>query len=142
MEKILSFRIGDRLFGIDINVIKEINRNIEYTIVPGAADNVIGLFNMRGQIVTILSLSSIMGFGEEERKDKIMCLILKNLPNSPNQMGFQIQKTEEVIDIDQSTCEPPPANVDYNECKYIRQVARLKDELLMIIDTEKIALEF
>ena len=51
--KILTFYLQGELFGIDIKLVKEINRKINYTKVPGAPDFVVGLFNMRGQVNSV-----------------------------------------------------------------------------------------
>jgi len=52
-ENILSFNLCDNLLGVDVTLVKEINRNIEYTPIPGAKDSIVGFFNMRGQVVTL-----------------------------------------------------------------------------------------
>lgn len=138
MIKVLSFRLAGELFGIEINYVKEINRNVEYTIVPRAPDKIVGLFNMRGQIVTLFNLAKILGYPWSNEKGKVTCIILKSPPNNPNQQGFLIDATGDVLDLDESLCEPPPANIDGRNFQYIRKVARLENELLMIIEPDLI----
>jgi len=132
--KVLSFRIADGLFGMDITHVKEINRNVEYTTVPGAADIIVGLFNMRGQVVTLFDLGSILGYTLTKKKGKGTCIILKSEQGNQNHTGFLIDDANEVLDIDDDICEKPPANIDQSESKYIIKVARLQSELLQIVD--------
>lgn len=132
--KVLSFRLADQLFGVEITKVKEINRNVEYTTVPRAPKTIVGLFNMRGQIVTLFSLAEILGYDACLDHKGATCIILKSTLNNPNQMGFLIDKTGEVIDIDDEICESPPANVDDQKYRFVTRVARLKNELLMVID--------
>ena len=134
MIKVLSFRLQDKLLGIETKYVKEINRNVVYTAVPRVPKKVVGLFNMRGQVVTLLNLSDILGCDATSEKQSNTCIILKEAPNSPNQAGFIIDRTEDVIDIPEGICETPPANVDADKYEYIKKVARLENELLMIID--------
>jgi purine-binding chemotaxis protein CheW len=136
--KVLSFRLAGELFGIEINQVKEINRNVEYTAVPRAPDTIVGLFNMRGQIVTLFNLAKILGFDQPFEAGKVTCIILKSAPNNPNQQGFLIEATGDVIDLEEAMCEPPPANVDAVSCKYVKKVARLERELVMIIEPQAI----
>ena len=138
MLKVLSFRIQGDLLGVEINHVKEINRNVEFTIVPKAPDTVVGLFNMRGQIVTLHNLAKILGYETKEKKGKAICIILKSAPDNPNQKGFLIDQTGDVIDIEEDICEMPPANVDEDKYQFVKKVARLDNDLLMILELDKI----
>lgn len=135
---VLSFYINNNLFGINITLIREINRNVEYTPVPDAKPYIVGLFNMRGQVVTLFDISKLMGIKEGDHLQRTTCIILKAPANDPNQIGFLIDKPGDVIDLEKEECEIPPANVVGIEGEYINSVVKLKDRLLMIIDPEKI----
>lgn len=119
-------------------LIREINRNVEYTSVPGAKPYIVGLFNMRGQVVTLFDLARLISLRQEDDIDRTTCIILKAPANDPNQIGFLIDKPGDVVDLDYEDCEIPPANVVGLEAEYISQVVKLKDKLLMILDPEKI----
>lgn len=136
--KILSFWIKNELFGIDISFVKEINRNIEYTAVQRSPDMIVGLFNMRGQIVTIFNLAKLLGYDSEVNKTRATCIILKSNTGDPNQKGFIIDKTEDVMDLDEKYCEKPPANAGYNENKYVKLVVKLENDLLRVIGPDLI----
>lgn len=136
MIKVLSFRLSDELFGIEINDVKEINRNVEYTAVPRAQSNIVGLFNMRGQIVTIFNLAGIIGYNEDVANDRVTCIILKSEQGNSNHRGFIIERTGDVIDVAEDMCEPPPANIDSIGKKYIKDVVQLENDLMRIINTD------
>jgi len=136
--KVLSFYMNESLFGINITLIKEINRNVEYTPVPDAKPHIVGLFNMRGQVVTLFDLSKLLCLKEGAGRQSSACIILKAMANDPNHIGFLIDKPGDVIDINKDDSEFPPANVVGMEGEYISSVVKLNDQLLMIIDPEKI----
>lgn len=138
MGNVLTFYLNETLFGIDITLVKEINRNIEYTPVPDARPYIVGLLNMRGQIVTLFNLQKLMDYESESEKLKNSCIILKTLPNDPNQIGFLIDRLGDVEDINVNECEAPPANVGGIDGEYINGVVKLKTELLLILEPEKI----
>jgi len=135
---VLSFYLNECLLGIDIVLVREINRNVEYTWVPEAKPYIVGLFNMRGQVVTLFDLALLMGIKKVENLPPTTCIILKAPANDPNQIGFLIDKPGDVIELDREDCEIPPANVVGVQGEYIKQVVKLEDELLMIIDPQKI----
>ncbi len=136
--KVLTFYLRDALFGIDITLVKEINRNVEFTSVPGAPEYVAGLFNMRGQVVTLFDLGKMIGFGTGEWKQSSACIILKPFLGDENQVGFLIDAAGDVADIHEELCEPAPANVGGVESEYIHCVGKLKGELIIIIDPKKV----
>lgn len=136
--KVLSFVLNDKLLGVETKYVKEINRNVEYTQVPLAPEAVVGLFNMRGQIVTLLNLSSYLEENIKAVEEKSTCIILKSIGNSLNQIGFLIDKTQDVFDLDEEDCENVPANSTEKTNMYIKKVAKLEKGLLLIIDNEKL----
>lgn len=138
IEKVLSFFINGSLFGIKMTLIKEINRNVEFNIVPNSKPHIVGLFNMRGQIVTLFDLVTLLGLKEDVLKKKTTCVILKSTDNDPNQFGFLINDLGGIIDVDTENFESPPANVVGIECYYISSVVKLEDKLLMMLDPEKV----
>jgi len=137
-EKVLTFFLNGKLFGIDIKLIKEINRNVEFTPVPDSKPSILGLFNMRGQIVTIFDLSQMIGISGDLSKNSYTCIILKPTNNAQNHVGFLIDKPDDVIDINRDYCEVPPANVSSIETEYIQDIVKLERGLLIIMEPEKI----
>jgi purine-binding chemotaxis protein CheW len=136
-DNILSFHLCGKLLGVDVTLVKEINRNIEYTPIPGAKDHIIGFFNMRGQVVTLFNLAKLLNLGEMRDQEKLTCIILKK-PKDPDQVGFLIESPGDVLEYDSEEYEATPANVGTTESEYIESVLKLKDELLLVINCQKI----
>ncbi len=130
--------MNNSLLGIDIVLVKEINSGVEYTAVPGAKPCIAGLFNMRGQVVTLFDLGKLIAWRDDKEKTRDTCIILKAPANDPNQVGFLIDKPGDVIDLEQEEWEIPPANVIGAEVEYINQVVKLHDKLLIILNPERI----
>lgn len=136
--KALSFRLGSNLLGIDITLVKEINRNVEYTPTPGAAGEIIGLLNLRGQVVTLFNLSMLLAYQQGQQKNSFYCIILKNDVNDGNYIGFFVDRLGDVLDIKEEMCEAPPANVGGLEGEFLQHVVKLERELLLLINPDKI----
>lgn len=138
MEKYLTFYLCGNLLGVDVTLVREINRQVEYTQVPDTAPYIVGLFNMRGQVVTLFDIARIMHCDEKDWGKKVACIILKAPPNDPNQIGFLIDGFGDVLDVTAEDLEPPPANVSGINGDYIKSIVKLENELLLIIDPEKL----
>lgn len=136
-ENILSFNLCGNLLGVDVTLVKEINRNVEYTPIPGAKDHIVGFFNMRGQVVTLFNLAKLLNLGEMKEQEKLICIILKS-PKDPDQVGFLIDSAGDVLEFSAEEYEAAPANVGASESEYIESVLKLEDELLLVINTVKI----
>lgn len=135
--KVLTFYLNGSLLGIDVTLVKEINRNVDHTAVPGSQDYIVGFLNMRGQVVTLFNLANLLNLKRLNDQEGHTCVILKT-PKDPDQVGFLIDRPGDVIDIDKEEFELPPANIGGVEGEFISSVVKLKNELLMIIDPKKI----
>lgn len=136
-EKILTFYLAENLLGINVTLVKEINRNIEYTSIPGSKDYIVGFFNMRGQVVTLFDLAKLLDLNRSSERKNSICIILKK-PKDPNQVGFLIDMPGDVIEIDREEYEQPPANIGTVESEFIDSVVKLKEELLILVDPNRI----
>ncbi len=136
--KVLTFYLCDRLFGIDITMVKEINRNIKYTPVPRSRDYIVGLFNMRGQVVTLFDIGKRLEYEEGCNKNRPTCITLKPKTPDADLVGFLIDRPGDVLEVGDHECEPLPANISAVEAKFLKEVIKKDTELIMLIDTEEI----
>lgn len=136
--RILTFYLCGTLCGIDIGAAKEINRKITYTSVPRAKAHVLGLLNLRGQVVTLLDLGQILNLKHIGERKNSHCIILKARPEDPDQVGFFVDKLGDVIDVSSDMCELTPTNMIDTENHFIYEVVKLEDEIVLILDLSKI----
>jgi purine-binding chemotaxis protein CheW len=134
--KVLTFYLCGCLYGIDIKLVKEIGRHAEYTPIPDAPDHIVGLMNMRGQIVTLFNLAKLMNHSLMSDIGRSTCIILKNTPDEPDYVGLLTDRSGSVVDIEEEQCEPSPANMDHSFQEYVSEVVKLKDQILMIINPQ------
>ncbi|HZJ83558.1 MAG TPA: chemotaxis protein CheW [Clostridia bacterium] len=136
--KILTFHLNNELFGIDIGLVKEINRKIKYTPIPGGPEYIIGLFNMRGQVVTIFDFVYKLWDKKGHIPDSPTCIILKSQSMGNEHIGFLVDRAEDVLDVSPELCEPLPGNIDHIDQQYIREMVKFEDDLIMIVNPDKI----
>ncbi|WP_248927017.1 chemotaxis protein CheW [Paenibacillus hamazuiensis] len=131
--RVLTFYLCDCLYGLDISKVKEISRHADFTPVPDAPEHIAGLLNMRGKIVTLFDLAKLLGHPPADGIRRTACIILKNTEDEPDYAGLLIDRPDSVIDIEEAFCERPQDHLE-NHSGCIREVVKLKDRLLMIID--------
>lgn len=136
--RVLTFYLCGKSFGIDITKVEEINRNIKYTPVPCAREYIVGLFNMRGQVVTLFDIGQRLEYVGRCGYENPTCITLKSSVMGEDLVGFLIDKPGDVIDVNEGECESLPANASDVEAKFIKEVIKRDSQLIMLIDTEEI----
>ena len=151
MEKqFMTFTLGGGTYGINILGIREINYNLSPTEVPLAKEHIVGLLNLRGQIVTIFDTGIPLGYEKRVRKEESSLLIMKtNAELSPvarredvlthqDQVGLLVDQIGDVISCEQSEVEPVPAHADVNVAKFLEGVVKHDDTLVGIINVPEL----
>lgn len=153
MNQYSTFRLGDRLFGLDIMMIREINRILDITPVPHARDHIRGLINLRGQIVTIQDLGHRLGLPRLAIGEESHNIILKTnaeltaarqagsgktFTTSNDLVGFLVDAIGDVVEAEDASIEPPSANVSEAEGRFLSGVIQTEAGLLVLLDVHEV----
>ncbi|MGA9177009.1 MAG: chemotaxis protein CheW [Desulfobacterales bacterium] len=136
--ELASFYVGEALCGMDILKVQEINKLIEMTRVPQAPEYVLGILNLRGEIVTIIDLGKKLGLKSTELNNKTRNIIVNS---NGEHIGLMVEQISDVIQAEWEKVEPPPANIGDVQGKYFTGVFKTADRLIGILDVEKVLKE-
>jgi purine-binding chemotaxis protein CheW len=136
--ELASFYVGEALCGMDILKVQEINKLIEMTRVPQAPEYVLGILNLRGEIVTIIDLGKKLGLKSTELNNKTRNIIVNS---NGEHIGLMVEQISDVIQVEWEKVEPPPANIGDVQGKYFTGVFKTADRLIGILDVEKVLKE-
>ncbi len=136
--ELASFFVGEALCGMDILKVQEINKLIEMTRVPQAPEYVLGILNLRGEIVTIIDLGKKLGLKSTEVNHKTRNIIVNS---NGEHIGLMVEQISDVIQAEWEKVEPPPANIGDVQGKYFTGVFKTADRLIGILDVEKVLKE-
>lgn len=148
MTQYATFRVAERLLGLDLLTVREILRPLDITPVPRSAPHIRGLLNLRGQVVTIIDLAVCLGLAPTELSDCSHIVILKthqelgaahrqnlNGYRGPADLvGLLVDAIEDVAEADESAIEPPPANLNEAEEQLLAGVHRTDAGLLVLLN--------
>ena len=135
--KMVTFSLGGKDYGIDIMRVKEIAKFSQFTYVPNTAPFVRGVYNLRGDIISIIDLRLMFHLPAEEHDEGTPenGLILRL---ESNMIGVVVDRIDKVVGISSSQVQPPhPIFGDIN-VKYISGVAEHEDRLYIILDVDRI----
>ncbi len=133
--QLVTFKVADEEFGLDILKVQEIIRIMEITRVPRAPAFVDGVINLRGKVIPIIDLRQRFGMErrEHDQQTRIIVIELDRLI-----VGFVVDSVSEVLRIPASTVETPPSIVAGVDAEYISGVGKLEDRLLILLDLDKL----
>lgn len=130
-QQLATFWLGDLLLGIDIVAIREINRVVEITPVPDAPAAVKGVVNLRGDVVTILDLRSLLGLDLVELTGQSRLIVI---PMEDEVVGLIVDRVTDVATVTTDDEVPLPANMGGLDSRYFTGVYKLNNDLLVVLD--------
>jgi purine-binding chemotaxis protein CheW len=129
-----TFFLDGLYFGIDVQKVQEVIRYQEMTRVPLAPRVVRGLINLRGQIVTAIDLRHRLRLTERPGDRLPMNVVVRSADGA---MSLLVDEIGDVVEAPEDAFERPPETLDAVAREVIRGAYKLKDRLLLLLDTEK-----
>jgi len=125
----------DRLFlGVEVQKVQEVIRYQGMTCVPLSSSVISGLINLRGQIVTAIDLRRRLALPERPADQLPMNVVVRT---DDGAVSLLVDEIEDVLEVTEDTFERPPETINGTARDLIRGVYKLKDRLLLVLDTEK-----
>jgi purine-binding chemotaxis protein CheW len=129
-----TFFVDSLLFGVEVLRVQEVLRYQEMTPVPRAAEVIEGLINLRGQIVTAIDVRRRLGLSPRESDRTPMNMVVRS---DDGAVSLLVDEIGDVLDVDESAFESVPESVSPGIRELTTGVYKLKDRLLLILDTAK-----
>lgn len=131
----VTFQLEKEVYGVNVMQVQEVLRYTEIAPVPGAPDYVLGIINLRGNVVTIIDTRMRFGLSPAEITDNT-CIIIIEVDKQV--VGILVDRVSEVVDLYQHEIDPAPnVGIDANS-KFIKGVCYRNDCLMILIDLEKL----
>jgi purine-binding chemotaxis protein CheW len=134
-RQLCGFRVGTGFYAISVLDVQEVIKPQLVTKVPSSPTYIQGLINLRGQIVTAISLKSLFGLeNSNEKNEEYMNIIVRS---GESLYALVVDEILDVIDVDEKTFENTPDTIDEKLRLLISGVYKLDSNLLMLLDLEK-----
>ncbi len=133
--QLVTFKLGEEQFAVDILKVQEINRMKAITKIPNTPHHVEGVVNLRGKVIPIVNLRKKIGLPEKENDEqsRIMIMEIQGLT-----MGLIVDAVDEVLRIPAGIVEPSPTVSMGMETGLIKGIAKLEDRLIVLIDLKSL----
>ncbi|MFZ3580537.1 chemotaxis protein CheW [Loktanella sp. DJP18] len=134
-RELVTFRVGDQDFCIDIVYVREIRGWTPATVLPHAPEYVLGVINLRGAIVPIVDLARRLGLPKTELGDRHVIVIAVVADQT---VGFLVDAVSDIIGVPPSAIQPTPDVTAQTTRMFIQGVIALEDRMLRLIDISSV----
>ncbi len=138
--QLVTFRLGNELYGVDIMSVKEIVKIQPIRPIPNAPNYMVGILNLRGEIIPIIDLHRRFHIdfanGEDELDELESGFIIISIDGT--QMGIIIDRVSRVASVDTAEIQAAPRMSGGIGSEYIKGVVRNEDGYLIILDIIKL----
>jgi purine-binding chemotaxis protein CheW len=131
----VTYRLDEETYGINVMQVQEVLRYTEIAPVPGAPDYVMGIINLRGNVVTVIDTRARFGLPPSEITDNSRIVIIES---DQHVVGILVDSVAEVVYLRSSEIESAPNVGTEESTKFIQGVSNREDELLILVDLNKL----
>lgn len=131
----VTFRLGDETFAINVMQVQEVLRMTEIAPVPGAPDFVLGIINLRGNVVTVIDTRCRIGLPSRDFDDDTRIVIIEA---GSQVVGIVVDSVAEVMYVNESEIEAAPAVGSDESSKYIQGVVSRDNSITILMDLNKL----
>jgi purine-binding chemotaxis protein CheW len=130
----VTVSIGTQLFGLPIARVQDVFVPSQMTRVPLAPDDIAGVINLRGRIVTAVDLRRRLGVAGDTGRASMAV----GIESDGESYGLVIDAVGEVLKLGTETAEPVPVNLDERLKRVASGVHRLDGRLLVVLDVDRL----
>jgi purine-binding chemotaxis protein CheW len=138
-NQVLSFRLGEETYGVDILAVKEIRGWAPVTRIPQSSEHVLGVLNLRGAIVPIMDLRRLFSLASADFTPVTVVIVMSiATPNGHRECGIVVDAVSDVVDIPPDSIRPTPALSGQATNDFIAGLAHVEDRMLILLDATEL----
>ena len=131
----VTYKLGEETYGINVMQVQEVLRHTEIAPVPGAPDYVLGIINLRGNVVTVIDTRSRFGLPSSDITDNTRIVIIES---DEQVVGILVDSVAEVVYLRSSEIDSAPNVGTEESAKFIQGVSNRDGQLLILVDLNKL----
>ena len=134
----VTFKLEEETYGINVMQVQEVLRYTEIAPVPGAPSYVLGIINLRGNVVTVIDTRARFGLMGAEVTDNSRIVIIEA---EKQVIGILVDSVAEVVYLRSSEIDSAPNIGTEESAKFIQGVSNRNEQLLILVDLDKLLSE-
>ena len=137
--QVLTFKLGDEVFALDISKVREVLDFTSVTKVPQTPDLMLGVINLRGSVVPVVDMRLKFGMSKTETTVNTCIIIVEiELDGETAVLGALADSVQEVMELDAAQVEPPPRIGTRLKTTFIKGMGKREGRFIIILDIDKV----
>ena len=135
VQQWVTFKLETEIYGINVMQVREVLRYTDIASVPGSPNYVLGIINLRGNVVTVIDIRTRFNLEPKEVSESTRIIVIE----SEHQIiGILVDSVAEVVYLKASEIDSPPTVGVEESSKFIQGVCNRENELLILVDLNKL----
>lgn len=131
--KPVVFKIEGQLFGVDINVVQSIEKQISIVPVPNSTAYIKGIVNLRGEVIPVYSLKRKFNMKDESYTDSSIIINAGSV-----KLALEVDEVMEIGDVGSENIVNMPSIINNDDTRFMDRVAHVGNDLIILLDAEKL----
>lgn len=139
VNQYLTFKLDNEVFGITINKVREVLDFIKVTKVPQTPEYMIGVINLRGNVVPVVDMKCKFGMSMTQKTINTCIIIMEiDFKTETSIVGILADSVQEVLELNDDDIEPAPKLGTRIKTEFIKGMGKHNDNFIIILDIDKI----
>ncbi len=135
----ITFKLGNELFAINVEQVREVLEVSPITKVPTAPDYMLGVVNVRGKAIPVVDLRLRFGLPQVQQTLSTRVIVMElSIEGEVTVLGGMADSVHEVIELDPASINPPPRLAMRWRSEFIQGMGRRGEEFLIILDVNAV----
>lgn len=135
----VTFSLGDELFGVEVTRTREILSLTPVTKVPQTPDYLLGVINLRGQVVPVVDMRLKLGLpAGDETEDTCIIVVEVQVEDESIVVGARADAVREVLEVREDQIEPPPRLGTRLNTEFITGMGKVDEQFMILLNIDRI----
>ena len=135
LRELISFRIGDQEFCVDIMAVREIRGWTAATALPQAPSFVLGVINLRGAVLPIVDLAARLGFAGSAATDRRVIIVAQI---GEQVVGLLVDAVSDILSVTDEAIQPTPDVGSESAKTFVRGLLAIDGRMISLIGLEHV----
>ncbi|WP_193177401.1 chemotaxis protein CheW [Oricola nitratireducens] len=129
--KIISFRLGDQVFCLDIMVVREIRVWVKATPLPHSPDYVLGFINLRGRVIPVVDMALRLGLPAVQPTEQSAIIVIDE---GERGVGILVESVSDMVSVKPEEMQPVPDVMSDEEKALTKGIVPVGDDMICFLD--------
>jgi len=135
----VTFSLGDELFGVEVTRTREILSLTPVTKVPQTPDYLLGVINLRGQVVPVVDMRLKLGLqAGADTEDTCIIVVEVQVDDEAIVVGALADAVREVLEVRNDQIEPPPRLGTRLNTEFINGMGKINEQFMILLNIDRI----